>query len=178
MAGWVWVQWFSVEFSGRSWSCTRGYWEREGGHQGSPGAAAVRQGSRWTNPSFSFFWVPVKSLMWVLVSVGLMRVSVSRVLLCRRRVPRATWTRPWCPAGPTPPGILLPDLVAAWSTHHQQMGWEGFFCPWSCSLRPCRPYFCFSICLLQNVCPIRLFFWGWLSISLNQIIIGHWPHHL
>ena len=68
------------------------------------------------------FWVPVKSLMWVLVSVGLMRVSVSRVLLCRRRVPRATWTRPWCPAGPTPPGILLPDLAAAWSTHHQQMG--------------------------------------------------------
>ena len=55
MAGWVGVQWFSSEFSGRSWSCPRGYWEREGGHQGSPGAAAVRQGGRWTNPSFSFF---------------------------------------------------------------------------------------------------------------------------
>ena len=101
--------------------------------------------------------------MWVLVSVGLIRVSVSRVLLCRRRVPRATWTRPWCPAGPTPPGILLPGLAAAWSTHHQQMGWEGFFAPGAVLLDPAGQIFSQYACC--KMFALRLFFWGWLSLQ-------------
>merc|ERR1712025_1007589 len=52
------------------------------------------------------------------------QLQCGKMVARRRKVPdpRATWTRPSCPDGPTPQGILWLGLEAALSTPHPPLG--------------------------------------------------------